>query len=68
MIYTVIGLINNDHQPPTLTVAAVVEGRPTIVDEEVGPEFAQRWADMVEADTPQGAEDEAHLLVAGMED
>lgn len=68
MLYTVIGLVNNQAQPRKLTVAAVIEGQISLCDEQPGPEHAQRWADLVEADSPDDAEHEAHLLVAGMED
>lgn len=68
MLYTVIGLVNNETQPRELTVAAVVEGQISLCDDSPGSESAQRWADVVEADNPDAAEIEAHLLVEGMED
>lgn len=68
MIYTVIGVVDNTTVPRELTVAAVLLGQHTACDEKSGPETAQRWADVIEADNPDEAEGEAHLLVAGMED
>lgn len=65
--YTVVGLIDNTDQPPRLTVAAVLAGEVDVVDQESGEEDAQRWAETIEADDPQHAEELARQIVAGEE-
>lgn len=62
--YTVIGLVNNNAWPRSLTVAGVIEGDHNCVDDGGdAPESAQRWASSYDADDPAEAEDMAHAAM-----
>jgi hypothetical protein len=54
--YVVIGVRDENG---TLTVAGVVPYGTPLLDTDPGPESASRWADDVEADTPDAAAREA---------
>lgn len=57
--YTVIGL-RNAGRGGELTVAAVVSGPCHVVDDDIGmDEYASRWAQGFEADSPEEAEEMA---------
>lgn len=61
--YTVFGIVNNATQPPRLTVAAVVEGLVTPVDENTWDEDTMRYASTFYVDSPEDAEAQAHAEV-----